>query len=510
MYGARKGKMTTQAIEEQFYTFVEMLEEDPIQVAYDLLNVEKLDVWQVELIEAVWDIKRKKKGTPTKFNHEGKEKITVRSGHGPGKTFALALIIILWLLCHKTYMPCLATGPKQDTLKNRLFPTLRKIKSMADPSIQAMLDIAALKMTIAGDPDWALQGETAVAPENLAGYHDDYMMVVVDEASGLDEEMFPVLDGAVSTGIVCVQILISNPTRTDGTFWASHCKNNVAQDYYQIHVKPEDSTRMSPKWIQSMINKYGAKSPVVKVRCLGEFANLVDGQLIELDWMEHARFKEWDSDGSIPFRRLSIDIADGGEDETVFTLAEHYETFVVFIKAWRDSYPPALSPVMAYERGAELFDEYCDRDTDDVVVDSIGVGAGTTGLFMKAEYPVIRYVAGSTKSVDTKEYKNLRTKSHLVWRNKLRDKQVVFDKDFWPDEADWDDFVGQLCSIKTKDSKSEIRIEELESKRMLSKSPDLSDSGSMQFVDQAPESYGSSEIDIVGESEMSNYDASLL
>jgi hypothetical protein len=494
---------------ETLRKLVHILEDDPIYIAENVLGVKEHDPWQIEFIESVWDAKRYLKGKPTKFNHEGKTKITVRSGHGTGKTFSLAEIIHLWLFGHKVFMPCLATAPKQDTLKSRLFPTLRKIKSLAIPEYQNLIDIGILKMTIAGDPDWAIQGETATVAENLAGYHDDYMLVVIDEASGVSEEMYPVLDGAVSTGIIPIQILISNPTKTEGTFWASHCKNNVSQDYYQIHVSPEKSSRISKKWIRSMMNKYGESSPVVKVRCLGEFANMIPGQLIDYAWLEYARFRDWEPDGSFPFRRLSIDVADGGEDETVFTLAEHYDTFIVFLKGWRKSFPPAESPVLTYEFGKEIFDEYCKGSDDDLVIDGIGVGSGTVGLFIKNEYPVIRYIAGSTENVDTSVYKNLRTKSHIKWRNMLRDKEVIFDKEFWPNENDWDDFVGQACSIKTKESTSEERIEELEPKRKLLKSPDLSDSASQQFCDQSPSLPIEIKNTYVSQGNMNDYDAGL-
>jgi len=89
----------------------------------------KMDKWQVETQEAVADIWRKINKTKTKFNHQGKNKITIRAGHGPGKTFVIASIMHWFNFCFNGTI--IATAPKEKQILTRLWPTFRKIKNRA-------------------------------------------------------------------------------------------------------------------------------------------------------------------------------------------------------------------------------------------------------------------------------------------------------------------------------------------------------------------------------------------
>ena len=57
---------------------------------------------------------------------------------------------------------------------------------------------------------WAFM-ETAAQPENLAGLHDKFMMIVVDEASGVVESLWPVIESAISTGKIVILVIIFGP-----------------------------------------------------------------------------------------------------------------------------------------------------------------------------------------------------------------------------------------------------------------------------------------------------------
>ncbi len=228
------------------------------------------------------------------------------------------------------------------------------------------------------DPDWKFVAETGAQPENLQGYHDDFMLIVVDEASGVKEEMYPVIDGALSTGVIVLLLLIGNPTKRLGTFADSHLKREVSKHYYKIHVDLDKTTRVSKKWVHEMEEKYGAESPVVKIRCHGDFADNDEGQLISYSWLEMARAIAFEEDGSLPRRRLSIDCSDGGLDFTVLTMAEHYDSLSHFKRQKQYSYPAGLASTMTVEEAIKWWEHFgMDKaNGDDIVVDSLGVGAG--------------------------------------------------------------------------------------------------------------------------------------
>jgi len=371
--------------------------------------------------------------------------------------------------------------------------------------------VDALKVSKYGangwDSDWGYIGETATDPDNMSGYHDTPQLVLVDEASAKAlDPMFPVVEGAITTkGSMIVQI--GNPTRSQGEFWASHNKKGTKELYYRVHVKPEDSRYVTEEWLLAMKTKYGKDSPVYKTRGLGLFVEQDENQLIALEWLEDAKH-EWESDGSIPVLKVSGDIADGGEDETVITVALEYQTFTVFKSIHRFSFPPAKSVIMAAEAMVRIAEanNYSAENGDLLIVDGIGVGAGTAGYLLKQnKYNVTIFKAGSTENVDTKQWRNQKVRSSLVFRDGLRDENIYFDEAFCS-ELDWDDFTAQACSIKTKveDERVEDLVSKKEMKRDGIKSPDMFDSAYMIFANQSPQLSQSSSLEVIGEMESAN------
>jgi hypothetical protein len=461
------------------------LEEDP--------NISwSLDEWTIELLEAVADIVRFKEGLDTKFNHEGLNQITVRAMHGPGKTFGLALLMHWFGFCFYGKNPC--TAPKLQQLKRRLWPEFRKIRRRAIVGYSDLTEVQSETINWIGtngkpDPDhWSFM-ETASSPENLAGLHDRYMAVFVDEATGVTENLWPVIEGAISTGKFVILVIISNPTKLQGTFAASHLKPLVAKHWYKMHITLDKTARVSKDWVKRMEDKYGKGSPIVKIRCYGEFAEEDENQLMSMTWLDDAKNREVVEDGSVPFTRISVDVADGGANFSVVTVAKHYQSFTHLIKQYQYNFPSGQSVSMVAEEVARLWTLYnCQNSaSDDVVVDSLGVGAGVCSILIDKGLPVIRYVGGS-KSDNSDLYRNRRVQSFLVARDKFRSGAIVFDDDF-VDYDEWDDVYGQLCSIRirvgTERHEDLLTKEQMTAQKIIS--PDRADSIAMQFATQAPE-----------------------
>lgn len=446
-----------------------------------------LEPWQIEGVEAIADVHRKSKGIPTKYNHDGLSRLTVKSCHGPGKTHWLAAIMHWWNYCFYGKIVC--TAPKANQLKTRLWPRYRKILRNAQSSYREIITVDVMNIKIMDDEDWGCIAETASDPENMAGYHDTPQLFLVDEGSArVLDPMYPVVEGALTTK-GSVLVVIGNPTRTTGEFWASHNKRGTMELYYRMHVRPEDSRFVDDKWVKNMIAKYGENSPITAVRVFGLFPDAEDNQLIVMGWMEDARMVDFSPDGSFPKKRLTIDVADGGDDESIFTVGELYETITLFTKLHRKSFPQRTATNDIVEFAEIVFKQQgMDKATDEIVVDSIGVGTGVASNLIKAGYNVIRYKGGSTDNINTKEYRNTRVQSYLVYRDELRDGHVVYAEDFCSEE-DWDDYVSQMMTIRTKPG--EDKVEDLLTKkeivRICLKSPDMPDGTSMMYASKAPE-----------------------
>lgn len=488
------------AIKAQARKAVEWARLNPVEWCRHYLRVES-DPWQAEMMEAVCDLWRIRKRVPTKVNHKGLNLVTVRAMHGPGKTFGIALLMHWFGHCWQTLSPC--TAPKQKQLSTRLWPAFRKAMRNAVPGYAETVKVDQTKISWYGNKDWAFQAETAATPENLAGYHDEFMLIVVEEASGVPEEMFPALEGALSTGILVVMVLIGNPTKNVGTFYDSHMRDTVSKNYYRIHVSLDKTTRVKSDWVQKMVDKYGKDSPVVQVRCHGNFATMDKLQLYALQWIVEAFEREFVVDGSHPRTRISVDVADGGEDASVITLCDHYQTFVHARRQWQHRFPSSRSPILLGQEVARLWKQYgLSGDNADVVVDALGVGAGTAGYLMMAKdeetgqpmnIPVLAYQGGTTEGVNTVLYRNLRVQSHIGLRNDFRDGRIVFDEEFFPGKSEEEraelraEFEAQTCSIRMRHGTE--RVDDLETKEQMRtlgiKSPDTTESLVMQYATSA-------------------------
>ena len=493
-----------QTLQQQTQQYIEACRADPVNVfvrgtlrhralpgeptlKQDPAKSWELDQFQIDIVNAMADVWREK----TIINHERRTQISIVSGHGPGKTHTAALLAHVFNACYPGRI--IVTAPKFAQVKTRMFAAIHKIDRRAEPWYRAthhLGETAGYWHNSEGqrDHNWCIVGETAKTPENLAGHHSEYQLVIVEEATGVPESLYPVIFGALSTGVIQILVMISNPTTRAGTFADSHLKATEAEHYFRYKVGFAESSRVSRKWANRLIEKYGRESPIVKVRVFGEFASDDPGQIIALQWLQDARNADTTPDGSRPRRRISADISSGGEAETVLIVADHYQTKVVGVALRRFSYETGVGSISAAEDIEKMWKEFnCDANKgDDVVVDAAGVGDGTYGHLLGV-LPVVRYMGGAESS-DPKRWRNRRCQSYLAARDAFREQRVSYLDGFMKDNLDWDDFDGQLCSIRSRETGD--KLEDLEPKADLVErtqmSPDLADAWAMQFTTMPP------------------------
>lgn len=458
----------------------------------------ELDTFQADVLEAVADVWRKKNGQPTRINHEGKNYITVRSGHGPGKTHLAALVAHWFNTAFPGRVVC--TAPKLDQLRTRLWAAIRKIDNRAEPwyrSTHTVHDTAVywLKPDDSGklqeDRNWCILAETASHPENLAGHHERYQLVIVEEATGVTESLYPVIFGALSTGAVQILLMISNPTKQTGTFAASHLKSSEEANYFRYHVNLKNARRINRAWVEQLERKYGKTSPIVQIRAHGNFADSSPRQLIPTAWVMEAMEREVRiPDGSVRGLRVSIDVADGGEDETVVVVKELWSSFEVLLAVRRFNFPMIDAIARAADAAEQLFGTYGGKKgRDDFVVDSLGVGAGCRDMLIRRGHSVVEYMGGAG-SDDPAVWRNRRVQSYLCLRDAIRDQKLDFAVDCFASSEDTDEFLAQLASVELTESVTGERLEDLvtktEMKRQGRQSPDIADALAMSFGTQRP------------------------
>jgi hypothetical protein len=148
----------------------------------------------------------------------------------------------------------------------------------------------------------------------MQGFHEDNMLFIIDEASGVADPIMEAVLGTLS-GVNNKLLMCGNPTRTSGTFFDAF---NADRSLYKCHtVSSADSPRTNKENIQSLIRKYGEDSNVVRVRVKGEFPNQEDDVFIALSIIEHCCMLDLPDEALIRRISFGVDVARYGSDETV-------------------------------------------------------------------------------------------------------------------------------------------------------------------------------------------------
>ncbi len=248
----------------------------PVRFAKDVLNV-TLDPLQQDILKALVD----------------NDRVAVRSGNGPGKTF-LSSIAALWFFCCFFQSAVITTAPTWAQVELLLWKEIRDniTKSeMLRPAIELAPRDCAAYMIQDGritSPKWMMVGRSTNKKENMQGFHNPYLLFIVDEASGVDDEIYEAIQGTqTQKGVQASKLLIiGNPTRPDGYFYDVFHSRSAGWKVF--HLNSEESPRVSKKWIQQMKDEYGEDSNFYQVHVRGNFPTYGEDTLIPLHWIERA------------------------------------------------------------------------------------------------------------------------------------------------------------------------------------------------------------------------------
>lgn len=240
-------------------------------------------------------------------------KVAIKSGQGVGKT-GLEAVALLWFLTCFPYPRVVATAPTKQQLHDVLWSEVAKWQERS-PLLKHILKWTKTYIYMVGhEKRWFATARTATKPENMQGFHEDNMLFIVDEASGVADPIMEAILGTLS-GANNKLLMCGNPTRTSGTFFDAFNSDRVI---YKCHtVSSVDSPRTNKENIESLIRKYGEDSNVVRVRVKGLFPNQEDDVFIMLSIIEHCTMLDLPED--VPIKRISfgVDVARYGSDETI-------------------------------------------------------------------------------------------------------------------------------------------------------------------------------------------------
>lgn len=398
----------------------------------------------------------------------------VKSCHDSGKSFIAARAAVKWLDDHE---------PGEAFVVSTA-PTSAQVSAILWREIQRAHKAGAFKGTIttAGYPQWKIDGELVgygrkpadYSQSAFQGIHARFVLVIVDEANGVDANLFTAVDALVTNANARV-LAIGNPDdptshfsqickpgsgwhtiRIDGLRTPNFTKDQVewlecpqcaelerdenlltrlyreeALPYSDEYV-PESLRDMllSPLWVEERLHRWvgvpgpdqtlseiSTLSPLFVSKVRGLFPDSNAQGLIPLGWVEAAmsRWREW-FDAGAPHDETLVERHILGVD-----VADQGEDSTVV--AFREG--PIVRELRKY-RNSDTMEttgyvkaSMSTRPGSLAIIDSIGVGAGVLSRLREQEVRALGFVAsGSAKGLTdrTGEFKFTNLRAAAWWR----------------------------------------------------------------------------------------------
>ena len=423
--------------------FVAAYGNDPVLFVEEMLGAQPFD-YQAEFLRALLD----------------ERKMSVKSGHGTGKS-TTASWAMLWFMLLRYPCKVVVTAPTSSQLFDAMFAELKRWINELPKELQQLLNVKSDRVELVSAPAEAFiscRTARAETPEALAGVHSDNVLLIVDEASGVPEQVYEAAAGSMS-GHNATTLMLSNPTRSSGTFFESH--NRMANSWWTRTWSCKDSPLVSHEFVDEMELRYGPESNAYRVRVLGEFPLSDDNTIIPYHLVEAAQNRDVvvSDEAMIVW---GLDVARFGSDATA--LCKRQGPIVTELRSWRglDLMQTTGRIVAEYEALAPS------KRPAEILVDSIGVGSGVVDRLQELGLPVRGVnVAESPSMGDT--YMNLRSELWFKCKAWLEDRSCKLPKD--------DQLIAELTAIRysfTSSGKMKAESKDEMRKRGLG-SPDLAD-----------------------------------
>jgi len=482
---------------------------DPAGFVKDDLGAQLWEA-QVEILEAVRDHAR----------------VAVRSCNGSGKTYVAAHIVLWWLMAFPESM-VITTAPTERQVREVLWREIRRAYRGNEELIDGKLTRMALEL---GDKHYA-HGISTNEAGRFQGYHEGNILFVVDEASGMREDIFEAIEGSMTSAGAHL-LLLGNPTALGGTFYeAFHRRRDL---WHTLHISAFDTPNVasgridvpglvSPQWVKDAALNWGKNSPMYQVRVLGDFPSEGEDTLISLRLIEDAVLKEpsspqdetvlrepQDTDGLAqdavetpsasssgkPTLRLSelvlspsnvggdrnnirepnngpieigVDVARFGNDRSVICVRQGER--VLSLEAFgRQDTMATVGRVVA------VVGRYAPEEVSAVRVDVIGIGAGVVDRLRELGVAGVSAVNVSERARNPEQFMNLRAELFDGLRQRFHEGRIQI-----PDHPD---LIAELSALRYSFSSSgQVRLESKDALRSRGMaSPDHADALMLAFA----------------------------
>lgn len=367
------------------------------------------DKWQIEAMEVLREELEKGANVADALP----VMLAVASGHGIGKT-ALIAWIILWFISTREFPQIMVTAGKKDQLMGKTWRELAKWQKMALNGHWFIWTATKLEHVLYPEL-WNAQAIawSKNAPENFAGTHEKHVLVIFDEASAIDDVIWEVTDGAMTTP-GALWIAFGNPTRNSGRFF--DCFNKLRAMWRSMKVDSRTAKMANRRLLNRWVELYGEDSDFVRVRIRGEFPRAGDLQFIATDDVRAAMARRalgYDKYGKV----LAVDVARHGSDQTVFCYRQGRKVH----KFAKYRIPDTM------QVAAKVAEAINDWGPDAVFIDATGLGWGVVDRLHQMGFTQVIGIQTGEKALAEARYFNRRAELWGLMREWLQDGGCIPD-----------------------------------------------------------------------------------
>ena len=399
-------------------------------------------------------------------------RIAVESGHGTGKSSSLAMLILWYLICFiDAQIPC--TAPTQYQMHDVLWKEVKVWQDKMPDNWADLIDWSSGYIRVKESPEkWFARARTARKenPEALAGIHGDHVFFIIDEGSGVPDEVINTAEGSLTGGNVLV-VVMSNHTRLIGWF---HDAFNVDHEAWQnLSFDSQDSPIVDISFVDRIRKRHGEGTDEWRIRVKGKAPNadsVDDAGYVPLFRDSDINIVPDDTKLSGTVRQ-GIDPSGEGKDKTVHAVGDN---FSVKIAARADT----SNGKSIAKKAVEVIDYYGikEGETD---VDSFGIGSDTMYELGLANKRVHGHNVGEP-SLD-EDFLNVRAEAYWSLMKWARAGGEFVDGGKWKEQAQsirYRRTLGGKIQIMPKDKMKKLGYP----------SPDDLDAVMLMFVRQREES----------------------
>lgn len=416
----------------------------------------------------------------------------VKACHASGKTH-IAARALLWFLARWQKCVVISTAPTWPQIEMLLWG---EVHSALRQSVYPYPRALTTHLEFNSDR-YAMGRSTSVTKEDegvkFQGIHSDHVLIIIDEAPGIDPKIWEAIEGIRAGGDVRI-LALGNPTISSGVFFDAFKDGGQTwslitisafdtpnfegiflkykdpatdrevvlgdprgQDLMQMTSDELDANcrpyLITRRWVREKFLEWGPEHALWASRVLGQFPSQSEYSLISMEWLEAAKNTPAPERFESPID-VGIDVAGPGEAET--TLCARRGGHIIDFGAWPQEDPRGqiVQKLNSYKPLLRS-----------VNVDSNGVGWGLYTHLLDLKFPANPVNVG-TAAVDTNKFSNL--KAELYWNCRL-----MFQKHEVTGLLD-DKTYAQLASIRYRiDERGRVVIESKDDARKRGvKSPD--------------------------------------